>query len=245
MALRATEAILHGDLEAGEQLARGAALRGHELGQLSGGAHFLQRFAIRRMQGRLTEELEAVRAAGTAPSVFLSGAALTATAFADTGSVDRATSVARRILGPDGSGLPRDAFWIGGVALFAGVAATARDRALVELLREMLEPCAGHLVIFGAAGVDFGPGHYWLGALAAGVDDTDAALSHLDEATSIAKELDAPYWIAQSNADAAATLEARGRPGDATRADRLRAEAIEIAESRGYGRITQQLEARD
>ncbi len=124
MALRATEAILHGDLDAGEQLSRGASLRGHELGQLSGGAYFLQRFAIRRMQGRLQEEVEGLRAAGATPSVFLSGAALTATAFADTGHVDRATAVARRILGPDGSALPRDAFWIGGVALFAGVAAS-------------------------------------------------------------------------------------------------------------------------
>ena len=38
MALRATQATLHGDLVAAEQLARGAELRGHELEQLSSGA---------------------------------------------------------------------------------------------------------------------------------------------------------------------------------------------------------------
>ena len=243
MALRATQAILHGDLAAGEQLARGAALRGHELGQLSGGAHFLQRFAIRYMQGRLNEELEGLRAAGATPSVFLSGAGLTATAFAETGNPERAVSIARRILGSDGSGLPRDAFWMGGVALFAGVAAAGRDPALIELLREMLEPCANHLVLFGAGGVDLGPGHYWLGVLAAGCDDTDVALDHLAESASIAKQLDAPYWIAQSSAHAAATLRSRGRAGDASRSDRFVSEALEIAEPRGYGRIIEQIDA--
>ncbi len=68
--------------------------------------------------------------------------------------------------------------------------------------------------------------------------------AHFDEATSIAEELDAPFWIAQSNADAAAALVSRGRPGDASGADRRAAAAIEIAERRGYGRIMRQLEAR-
>jgi DNA-binding SARP family transcriptional activator len=243
MALRATQAIMHGDLEAGEQLARGASLRGHELGQLSGGAYFLHRFAVRYMQGRLSEELENVRPAGGDQSVFLSGASLAATAYAETGNCARAVAITRRILGPDGSDLARDAFWLGGIALFAGVAASARDRDLIELLRCMLEPCADHLVVFGAGGVVLGTGHHWLGVLAAGCDDTDAALDHLTEATECAQNLAAPYWIAQAQVDAAAALQCRDRAHDASRAERLIAEASALAEPRGYGRILGQISA--
>jgi hypothetical protein len=241
MALRATQTILHGDLAAGEQLARGAALRGHELEQISGGAYFLQRFVVRYQQKRLKEEMENLLPAAGTPTVFLAGASLAATAYAETGDADRAVSIARRILGPDGTSLPRDAFWLGGTALFAGVAAAARDRELMELLRELLEPCADHLVMFGAGGAVLGSGHHWLGVLAGGCGDTDVALAHLGEATSIANQIDAPYWLAQGKVEAAAVLQSRGRADDATRAERLINEATEIAEPRGYFRTLNQL----
>jgi hypothetical protein len=66
---------------------------------------------------------------------------------------------------------------------------------------------------------------------------TDAALDHLAEATSIARALDAPYWIAASSIEGAAALRARAGADDASRADRLTAEAIAIAELQGYGRV--------
>jgi hypothetical protein len=78
MVLQATAANLHGDLAAGEQLARGAALRGRELEQLSEGAYFLQRFVARYQQGRLSEEVGNLEPAGEAQTVFLAGAALAA-----------------------------------------------------------------------------------------------------------------------------------------------------------------------
>jgi predicted ATPase/DNA-binding SARP family transcriptional activator len=243
MALRATQAILHGDLATGEQLARGAALRGRELEQVSGGAHFLQRFFVRYQQARLAEEIENVRPADNTQSVFLSGASLAATAYAETGDSDRAVSITRRILGPDGTGLPRDAFWLGGMALFAGVAATAGDRDLMSVVREMLEPCADHLVMFGAGGIVLGSTHHWLGVLARGCGDADAALAHLDEATAIARNIDAPYWLAQGKVEAAAVLRSRGRPDDALRAECFLAEATETAVPRGYTRTLDQIVA--
>ena len=243
MFLRATQATLHGDLTAGEQLARGAALRGHELEQLSDGAYLLQRFVVRYEQGRLSEEIGNLRTVGETQSVFMAGAALAATADADTGEADRAVSITRRILGTDGTGLPRDAFWLGGAALFAGVAGAARDHELISMLYEMLEACADHVVVFGAGGAVLGSGHHWLGVLAAGCGKTDAALDHLAEATSIAHVLDAPYWIAQSNIEGAAVLLSRGRAGDASRAEHLIADATTIAEPQGYGRVIARADA--
>ena len=113
----------------------------------------------------------------------------------------------------------------------------------MALLYGMLEGCADHLVIFGAGGAVLGSGHHWLGALAAGRGHADAALDHLAEAASIAKELDAPYWIAQSNIEGAAALRSRGRANDGSRAERLITEALAIAEPQGYGRVLTQAAA--
>jgi len=237
MVLQATAANLHGDLAAGEQLARGAALRGRELEQLSEGAYFLQRFVARYQQGRLSEEVGNLEPAGEAQSVFLAGAALAATAYAEVGQADRAISITRSVLGPEGSGLPLDAFWLGGAGLFAGVAAAAGAVDLITLLYALLEGCADHVVIFGAGGAVLGSGHHWLGVLAAASGQTDAAIDHLAEATSIARDLDAPYWIAASSIEGAAALRARDRADDASRADRLITEAITLAELHGYGRV--------
>jgi len=88
-----------------------------------------------------------------------------------------------------------------------------------------------------------GSGHHWLGVLAAGSGRTDAALDHLAQAASIANELNAPYWIAQSNIESAAALRARGRADDARRSERLVTEALAIAEAQSYGRVLAQAAA--
>ena len=240
MALQATQAIMHGDLAVGEQLARGAAMRGRELEQISDGAYLLHRFVVRYQQGRLAEEVNNLRPARAADSVFVVGASLLATAYAETGQADRAVGTTRRILGTDGSGLPLDAFWLGGIALFAGVAGAAGDLDLVELLYALLEECADHVVLFGAGGAVLGSGHHWLGVLAAASGKTDVALDHLAQAASIARELDAPYWIAQSSIEGAKALQSRGRAADESRVEHLVADALAIAEPQGYGRVLNQ-----
>ncbi len=242
MALRSTETTMHGDLAAAEQLARGAMLRGHELDQISDGAYLLQRFVVRYQQARLAEEAPLLREASAASTVYRAGAALLATALVETGQPQRALEIVRNTLGPDGSRLPRDAFWVAGVSLFAGVAATAGDRELSELLQGLLTPCAEHVVLFGAGAAMLGAGHQWLGRLAATLDDTDTAIDHFAEARAIAQRLGAPYWIAQSAVDAAAARRARGQADDEAKADRLLAEAVAIAEPYGYGRVLKQAE---
>ncbi len=166
-ALRATQAILHGDLVVAEQLARGAELRGREVEQTATGAYILQRFVVRFEQARLGEEISNLRlvGGGSAGSVFRAGSALVAIACAEMGQLDRAAIIARDTLGPDGDALPRDVFWLAALALFAGVAASARDRSLLELVDELLTPCADHVVVFGAGGAVLGPAHYWLGCV--------------------------------------------------------------------------------
>jgi len=241
MALRATQAIQSGDLTLGEQIARGAALRGEELGQLSYGPHLLQRFVIRYQQGRLAEELAVLQHAGDAGSVFRAGAALAATALAETGQRKRALEIARATYGDDGTLLARDVFWLGASALFAGVAAAGVfDGELVGRLAEFLRPCANQVVVFGAGGAVLGTGHHWLGLLALAQGETERAVEHLTAAGTESERLRLPYWTAQARIDTARALHRRGRANDRAHVERLVEEAVETAGARGYGRILAQ-----
>ncbi len=242
-ALRATQAAWHGDLVAAEQLARGAALRGRQLEQTSTGAFILQRFVVRFAQARLAEELADLRQMSGAGSVFRAGAALIAVALAENGQTERAIAMARDTVGPDGAGLPADVFWLAGVALFAGVAATSGDREMLELFGELLAPCAHHVVVFGVGGAVLGAGHHWLGLVDAARGRLDAALEHCVEAVAIARRLDAPYWLAEALVSTAAVLHTRGRNTDTREIERCVREARAIASRGGYARVLAQADS--
>ena len=243
MAMRATQATLHGDLVAGEQLGRGAAMRGHELEQSSAGAYILQRFVVRYQQARLAEEVANLRQVGGAGSVFRAGAALVAVACAEVGQMERAAIIARDTLGPDGTALPGDVFWLAAVALFADVGVVTDDRELLELVHSLLTPCADHVVVFGTGGAVLGPGHQWLGQIDAACGRTERALEHFAQAMAISQRIDAPYWLAQAMASSAAGMRERGRPADQREIERLLHGARALAARGGYGRVLAQVDA--
>ena len=191
--------------------------------RLSDGAYFLQRFVVRYQQGRLSEE-DRQSATGRRDAVGLPGgrARSPRPRTRRPGKPTARSPITRRILGPDGSGLPRDAFWLGGTALFAGVAAAAGDLDLIVLLYGMLEGCADHVVVFGAGGAVLGSGHHWLGVLAAACGHTDVALEHLAEATAIAKELGRSLLDrAEQHRSAPRRSTREGRAGDVARAQNV------------------------
>ena len=234
--LRASQATMRGDLVAGEQLARGAALRGDELQQRATGTEFLQRFLIRYQQGRLSELVGLMRGAPDPGSAYRSGSAVAATAFAETGRIDDALKLARWSMGSDGDEISRDSFWLAAHALLAGVAAAAHDEALAARLRELIAPCADHIVVYGAGAAVLGPAHYWLGLLADCCGDYDDAAEHLIEAERVCEQVGLPYWRAQVQIDLAFTL-TRGGRGDGERIRRLTQAAVATAEKSGFGRI--------
>ena len=241
MALRATQATLHGDLSAAEQRARGALTRGRELEQTDVvGTHVLHLFVIRYQQARLAELVTGLSDAPEPQQGYRAGLALAAVACAETGRTQQAVQIVRQALGSDGQRLQRDNFWLAAIALCAGAAAEAADDGLVNLLTEMLAPFADHVVVFGAGAAVLGCGHHWLGVLASAQGDTRRAIEHLDAAVAIAEEMDAPYWIAQARLDAARTLRASGRAADVAASEALAAAAISAATANGYARILQQ-----
>ena len=237
MALRATEATLHGDLVLAEQLARGAALRGYEFDQLSDGALLLQRFLIRYQQGRLAEELPVLRKVAHANSVFRAGAALTATALSEAGRTERACEVVWKTLGSDGSELPRDVYWLAAIALFGGVAARGPDQELQALLVRLLTPCSDHLVVFGVGGAVLGSSHYWLGLLSEALGAIDSAIDHHFKAWAVADNIEGPFWAAESQIELSRLLAARGLGSDMQESVRLADASFATAQHFGFGRI--------
>jgi hypothetical protein len=236
-ALRATQATLRGDLSGAEQLVRGAQLRGRELHQESSGAELLQRVVIRYQQGRLAEEVGGLTNAGTDEAAYRGGSCLAALAQAETGRAAEGARLVRWAIGSDGCGVPRDAFWLGAHALFASVASRARDIELAALLAELITPCAGHVVVFGAGGAVLGCGHHWLGLLHATCRRWQIAVDHLREAERISASLSAPYWRAQAQVDLAMVLKRRRSRSDENEAQQLLGAAISCAEQRGFGRL--------
>jgi len=239
--LRATEATLFGDLASAEQLARGAALRGYELEQLSDGAFLLQRFIIRYQQARLAEELPVLRQVSKAQSVFRAGAALAATALSETGRHEQANRVVWEALGANGDGLPRDVFWLAAVALFSGVAARGQDMRIQELLSRLLSPYADHLVVFGVGGAVLGSAHYWLGLLAWAVGDHAEATDHFLCAKAAADRIEAPFWSAQAAIEASRVLRTNASTETGDEAEQLAQFALSTAHRLDFGRILREL----
>jgi tetratricopeptide (TPR) repeat protein len=237
MALRATEATLHGDLALAEQLARGAALRGYEFKQLSDGALLLQRFLIRYQQARLAEELPVLQQVYTASSVFRAGAALMATSLSESGRHERACEVAWHALGSDGSELARDVYWLAAIALFSGVAAQGQDRNLQQLTADLLRPCSEHVVVFGVGGAILGSGHYWLGLSTAATGSINEAIEHQRKALDVANEIEGPYWAAASQIELSRLLGMRGFANDKEEVAHLAEASLETARRFGFGRI--------
>ena len=234
MALRATQATMRGDLIAGEQLARGAALRGSELEQSSAGAHLLQRFVVRYQQGRLREELPTLRHFSGTTSVFRAGAALPrsptprsdrpivrvpspATRSVPTATIFRATSSGWRRLRC--SRVPRPTPLIAGSWTCAAA---------------LLAPCADHVIVFGAGAAVLGPVHFWLGGARRGGWPSGRRARALrrgdrDRAAPRCSVLDRTGGDRRRG-----NARARGRAADEPEIDRLRRDAVALADTGGY-----------
>jgi hypothetical protein len=232
MVLRATQKILDGDLATGEQLARGASLRGRALGLEASGAEFLQQFVVRLQQGRLGELVSGLGAVGPVMSENRAGGALATLAYAVTGQHENARRMVRWVLG-DGT-LARDSFWLGAHALLAAAADALDDAELAATLTDALAPSAGQVIVFGSGGAVLGAGHHWLGQLALVCGDLDAAVEHLEAADTIAVAMRAPYWIACARHAHGTALAKRGRGADRDRAKSLLTDAVRIAAEQGF-----------
>ncbi|GAA1617920.1 hypothetical protein [Actinoplanes couchii] len=104
--------------------------------------------------------------------------------------------------------------WLGAVADLAVVAAHGGTEQTAHLLYAALVPYRGRLVVGGFASTVTGTVDALLGRLAHRLGRRDEALGHFDRAVAQEERLGTLAWLA-------ATLAARGRPGDTERARSL------------------------
>jgi hypothetical protein len=208
-ALRATRALMRAPDSYAEELVHAAHTLGRSLQQWdAAGTFVLQMFALRYQQDRVRE----VRAGLEAPAPpfprIVAGVALLAAALVASGRPEAAKPILDRVVEGGRLRLPHDNLWLGATALISGTAAVIGTLEQQNLLFHELEPFADRWCIFGAGGAAFGTGHHWLGKLAKGRGDTDAAARHFDRAAALSDAAGATYWADVARADRAVRVDA-------------------------------------
>jgi DNA-binding SARP family transcriptional activator len=195
-ALRATRSLMTDSGGDAEGMVRAAAVLGGELQQVDApGMEILQLFALRRQQGRCHEVVPALVTASHDQPRMEAGISLLACSSLESGRPDDARRIVDQVLAGGEVRFPRNNMRLGGIALVAGVVAEVGTDEQRLLCRRELEPYAEQWCVFGAGGAVFGPGHQWLGELAAASGDVADGRKHLTRARELAEAASSPYWI--------------------------------------------------
>ena len=207
-ALTATRALMQAASSTTEALIDAAAVLGRQLQVFdTTGLHMLQTFALRYQQGRAREVTAGLSGGAIDAPPVIAGTSLLALAFAEGERLDPARRALERVVDRRGILLPRDNFWLGGVALFSGVAAACGTTSQRHILRTNLEPRADRFCVFGAGGAVFGTGHHWLARLAAADGNPQAAIDHLAQAANICHDAGATFWEVRAHREASELTE--------------------------------------
>ncbi len=207
-ALTATRALMQSASATTQELIDAAALLGRQLQVFeTSGLQMLQLFALRYQQGRAREVTTGLSDGVTDKPAVVAGTSLLALAFAEAGRVVPARRALDRVVDHHDINLPRDNFWLGGVALFSGVAALCGSPQQRQVLRRGLAPRADRFCVFGAGGAVFGCGHHWLARMATADGNTTDARDHLAQAARICDDAGAYFWAERARSEA---METRG-----------------------------------
>lgn len=232
--LDASLAGLRGEYETAEALAEEAMrVAGEQLGTGAPLAQFGLRLQSHTEHGRMAEIVgqleqlvEALPLAVTLKTAFI-GALLAA------GRVEEAQRMFDELVPDSGPALEEDSLWMAGAVHLAEMGCLLGDRRGAAVLHRALAPYADRMAIGGLGGVCLGPVARWLARLATVLGRYDEAEEHLDRAECMASDFGARPVLARLPIDRAELLEARGRPGDAEEAARMRGAGTEAAEALG------------
>jgi tetratricopeptide (TPR) repeat protein len=135
-------------------------------------------------------------------------------------------------LAADGfAALPRDANWLPAMFELTEGACLLGDRSRAAEMYRLLLPYRDRHISAMRGTVSWGSGQAVLGRLASTVGDLDQAAQHFESALVLERGWGARAWLLKTRAGYAATLAARGGPGDYDRATTLAREAIAQAEA--------------
>lgn len=94
--------------------------------------------------------------------------------------------------------IPKDAIWLGSLALIASLCRCMEDDRLAPQLYSELLPYKELFAFDGIAAICFGSIHYWLGSMAAILDRMEAAVEHFEAALTAHRRAGAVMWLAHT-----------------------------------------------
>jgi hypothetical protein len=181
---RATRSIMRGQLEDAEARAAAALeLGGPAVGEAVAFTFYGTTLGlIRYLQGRMRELEPVLRdMAALHPHIPAWRCGLAAAA-AETGDLDAANEQLEWLAADGFRALPRDLYWLGGLAVLAPAILATGNSRVARVVYELLVPFAGRTVLQGNGYSVYGPASRVLGMCAAATGDLATAARHLADA---------------------------------------------------------------
>ena len=212
---QANRAMLEGRVDdaerlAGEAFATGRGVQSQNAAQL----YAVQLFALRMMQGRLSEveqSLEEFARRYPAAPVWRAAAAY---ASAVVGRTEHARRAFESLSAGGLAEVPRDGEWLSTVALLLRTGAVLGDARRTWELGELLEPYADRSVVAGRGATCLGPVSRFVAIAAATAGRWEDAVSYLEAALKTARQWGADPLVAAIQVELAHALDCAGTDGE-------------------------------
>jgi predicted ATPase/DNA-binding XRE family transcriptional regulator len=231
---RTMRAILRGEFETAERLAKDASELSRQLGLAEmDGIFGIHMFTIRREQGRIHEIAPIVKlAVANSPrsSAWRPGLALL---YRTLDERQACRAIFEELANEGFTFVPQDSLWVATVAYLSDVCAYLGDRERAARLYALLLPYDGRTVVVGGATACYGAVARFLGMLATTLEDWQAAEGHFQDAIALDERIKAWPWLAHSRFEYASMLLRRGRTADQPGALALLQEAESAAQNLG------------
>ena len=224
-ATSATLALLEGRFDSAERLIEHARMVGERTQSYDARNFFqVQRFALRREQGRLAEvitEFQQTAEADPSRTLLRCGLGL---AWWELGRKNDARRLLSELAEDQFAQLPVNNDWLYSAALLAELIAATAQRQPAAALYERLVPFDGLCV--DTEEVSNGAVARYLGLLAATSKRFEEAADHFESAIEMNERMGARPWIAHAQNDYAQMLFERDKRGDRERAHQLRRDVL-------------------
>jgi DNA-binding CsgD family transcriptional regulator/tetratricopeptide (TPR) repeat protein len=243
LGLRATMALMRGDLDDAERLILQTMKT-----QLPHRAHItdpvsLLIFTLRREQGRLGE-------LGPMVTMFVRENPDSATwrpglalLYGELGDMDSARALLADLAADDFQALPRDGRWATSLTYLAEVCVALGDAHRAAVLYRLLLPWQGRTIVMGGGTGCWGAGDRFLGLLSTVQGHWVEAERHFAAALAMNERIAAFAPLAHTHCDLAAMLIARSYPGDSVRASAHLREAGQRATALGLAGLAGRVSA--
>jgi tetratricopeptide (TPR) repeat protein len=239
---RATLALLEARLDEAEVLVDRALEIGERSQPMEARAtEAVQRWALRREQGRLAEAERVLRRASEDFPWYPHFRCGLANLYAELGEVERAGALVADLARERFSPIPVDNEWLFALCLAAEPVAAVAETETVAALSDLLAPFAS-LSAYSAPELYLGPVTLYLGLLAARLGRQQEAERHLQDAVLRSERTGAATWVVRSRYHLADVLR-RGDPSGHERAGEVAEAARETARRAGLRSMEERLAA--